>query len=71
MVRNRIFWTIGEQLYIVYYPVISDRKIKFIGLKNGYGKIPLEQWCHWDESHIHKYYGTYCTRKDTLVGFLL
>ena len=28
MVRNRIFWTIGEQLYIVYYPTISYQKIK-------------------------------------------
>ena len=28
MVRNGIFWTIGEQLYIVYYPIISDQKIK-------------------------------------------
>ena len=27
MVRNGIFWTIGEQLYIVYYPIISYRKI--------------------------------------------
>ena len=28
MVRNGIFWTIGEQLYIVYYPIIYYRKIK-------------------------------------------
>ena len=28
MVRNGIFWTIGEQLYIVYYPIISYQKIK-------------------------------------------
>ena len=28
VVRNRIFWTIGEQSYIVYYPIISYRKIK-------------------------------------------
>ena len=28
MVRNGIFWTIGEQSYIVYYPIISYRKIK-------------------------------------------
>ena len=27
MVQNGIFWTIGEQLYIVYYPIISYRKI--------------------------------------------
>ena len=27
MVRNRIFWTIGEQTYFVYYPIISYRKI--------------------------------------------
>ena len=28
MVQNGVFWTIGEQLYIVYYPIISYRKIK-------------------------------------------
>ena len=28
MVQNRIFWTIGEELYIVHYPIISYRKIK-------------------------------------------
>ena len=62
MVRNGIFLTIGETFYIVYYPIISHRKIKVIALKIGYGKIPLEQRCHWDVSHIHKYYSSYCTR---------
>ena len=28
MVRDRIFWTIGEQSYFVYYSVISYRRIK-------------------------------------------
>ena len=28
MVRNDIFWAIGEQSYIVYYPIISYRRIK-------------------------------------------
>ena len=28
MVRNRIFLTIGEQSYFVYYPTISYRRIK-------------------------------------------
>ena len=28
MVRNGIFWTIGEKSYIVYYPIISYQKIK-------------------------------------------
>ena len=28
MVQNRILWTIGEQYYIVYYPIISYLKIK-------------------------------------------
>ena len=27
MVRNGIFWTIGEQSCFVYYPIISYRKI--------------------------------------------
>ena len=28
MVRNGIFWTIGEQSYYIYYPIISYRRIK-------------------------------------------
>ena len=28
MVQNGIFWTIGEQSYIVYYPIIYYRRIK-------------------------------------------
>ena len=28
MVRNRIFWTIKEQSYFVYYPIISYLRIK-------------------------------------------
>ena len=29
MVLNEIFWTIGEQSYIVYYPIISYQRINF------------------------------------------
>ena len=28
VVQNSIFWTIGEQTYFVYYPIISYRKIQ-------------------------------------------
>ena len=28
MVRNGIFWTIGEHLYFIYYPIISYQWIK-------------------------------------------
>ena len=28
MDRNGIFWTIGEQSYFVYYPIISYHRIK-------------------------------------------
>ena len=28
MVRNGIFWTIGEQSCLVYYPIISHQRIK-------------------------------------------
>ena len=27
MVRNGVFWSIGEQSYFVYYPIISYQKI--------------------------------------------
>ena len=56
MVRNGIFWTIREQTYFVYYPIISYRKIKVYRVEtidmgishwnNGVsGTILLEQWC--------------------------
>ena len=56
MVQNRIFWAIGEQLYIIDYHIMSYRKIKVyrfetmnMGIShwnNGVsGKILLEQWC--------------------------
>ena len=66
MARNGIFWTIGEQSYIVYYPIISYRKIKVYRVQtidmgrshcrhDASGTILLEQWCQWN-------YSTYCTR---------
>ena len=58
MAQNGIFWTIGEQTYFVYYPIISYRNIKVYKVKtmdmgishwkNGVsGMILLEQWCQW------------------------
>ena len=58
MVRNGIFWTIGKQTYVVYYPIISYRKIKVYRVEtidmrrshwnNGVSEtILLEQWCQW------------------------
>ena len=43
MVQNRIFWTIGEQIYIVYYPIISDQKIKVYRV----GKMDMGR-SHWN-----------------------
>ena len=74
MVRNGIFWTIGEQYYIVYYSIISYRNIKVYRVEtidmgishcnnDASGTILLEQGCQWN-------YSTYCTRYDTLVRFL-
>ena len=56
MVRNGVFWTIGEQTYFVYYPIISYLKINVYRVEtmdmgrsqwnNGVsGTILLEQWC--------------------------
>ena len=56
MVRNGIFWTIGEQLYIIDYPIISYLRIKVYRVEtinmgrshwnNGVsGTILREQWC--------------------------
>ena len=56
MVRNGIFLTIGQQLYIIDYPIISYQNIKVYRVEtmnmgrshwnNGVsGTILLEQWC--------------------------
>ena len=58
MVRKRIFWTIWEQTYFVYYPIISYQNIKVYRVEtidmgrshwnNGVsGMILLKQWCQW------------------------
>ena len=58
MVRKGIFWTIGEQLYFAYYPIIPYQRIKVYRVEtmdmgrslwnNGVsGKILLEQLCQW------------------------
>ena len=58
MIQNGIFWTIGEQLYIIDYHIMSYRKIKVYRVEtmnmgrshwnNGVSKTILpEQWCQW------------------------
>ena len=58
MVQNGIFWTIGEHLYFVYYPIVSYQRIKVYRVEtmdmgrshwnNGVsGKMLLEKWCQW------------------------
>ena len=42
MVRNGIFWTIGEQSYIVYYPIISYQKIRVYRVKKWISEDPNE-----------------------------
>ena len=46
MVRNGIFLTIGEHLYLVYYPIISYKCMKvYMVEKMVIGKISLTHWC--------------------------
>ena len=46
MVRNRIFWTIGEHLYVVNYPFISYQWIKFHRVEiMDIGKISPTRYC--------------------------
>ena len=42
------YW--GTILYCLlsYYILLKDKGLW--GLNNGYGKIPLDQWCQWDNS---------------------
>ena len=63
MVRNGIFWTIGEQSYFVYYPIISYWNIKVYRVESM--DMGRSQWNNdfiGTFSHIHKYGSTYCTR---------
>ena len=63
MVRNRRFWTIGEQYYIGYYPIISYRNIEVYGIESM--DMGRSQWNNdviGTFSHIRKYGSTYCTR---------
>ena len=47
MVRNGIFWTIREQSYIVYYPIISYQRI------NGYRIETMDMGrYHWKNGVI-------------------
>ena len=49
MVRNRIFWTIGEQTYFVYYPIISYQKINVYRVET----MDMER-THWNNGVIGK-----------------
>ena len=43
MVQKGIFWTIGEHLYFVYYPIISYQWIKvypLVGVRKNYYSGP-------------------------------
>ena len=63
MVRNGIFWTIGERYNIVYYPIISYRKIKVYRVESmDMGRSQWNNGVIGNFSHIHKYGSTYCTR---------
>ena len=58
MVRKGLFWTIGENSYFVYYPIISYLSIKVYRVETMdmgrshwnncvSGEILLEQWRQW------------------------
>ena len=56
MVRNEIFWTIGEQLYIVYGTIISYRKI------NVYRVETMDMGIsHWKNGVIGTFLISICT----------
>ena len=58
MVRNGTFWTIGEQLYIVYYPILYDQKVKVYRVETMDMGI-----YHWNNCVI----GTFLTSISTTV----
>ena len=60
MVQMEIYRTIGEHLYIFYYPIISYQKIKVYRVKTkDMGRL------RWNNGvsgkyNTNKYYSTYC-----------
>ena len=63
MVRNGILWTIGEQSYIFYYPIISYQNIKVYKVETmDMGRSRWNNNVIGKFSHIHKYDSTYCTK---------
>ena len=49
MAQNKIFWTIGEHLYFVYYPIMSYQWIKVYRIERmDKGKISITHWRQWD-----------------------
>ena len=62
MIQNGIFCTIGEQTYLVYYPIIYDQNIKVYRVETmDMGRS------HWNNGvsgkcNLGKYYGHHCTR---------
>ena len=56
MVQSGTFWTIGEQLYITYYPIISYRKIKFHTVETMYTLIS-----HWNNGVVGTFLIAICT----------
>ena len=49
MVRKGIFWTIGEYLYFICYPIIFYQWVKVYRVEiMDIGKILLNHWHHWN-----------------------
>ena len=62
MVQNGIFWTIREQSYFVYYPIVAYLKIKVYRVETmDMGRS------HWDNSLI----GTFIISISTIVLILI
>ena len=56
MVRNGRFWTIGEQSYIVYYPIIYDRRINVYRVET----MDMGRF-HWNNGVIGTFLISICT----------
>ena len=61
MVRNWVFWTIGEHSYFVYYPIISYLRIKVFRVETmDIGRL---RWNNGVSGKFNpsNYIGIYCT----------
>ena len=70
MVLKGVFWTIGEHLYFVYFPLISYQRIKFYRIETINMVILIYNNGVGVKFNPSKYFGIIVRYENSLVGFI-